>query len=81
MGKQTDTALGFILGQDQIVTALQAIAGASRLKVEFAGGRKVETDQILAASRNGDGPLSPQAQAIFRPCNEAIRNSSASASA
>ena len=54
MHKHTDTALGFIFSKDRIVTALQAIDGASRLEVEFAGGRKIETDQILACSRSGD---------------------------
>jgi S1-C subfamily serine protease len=52
--KYTDTASGFVAGKDHIMTALQAVDGASRLEVEFAGGRKSETDRILAWSRSGD---------------------------
>jgi S1-C subfamily serine protease len=53
-GKRTDTASGFVIGKDQIATALQAIDGASRVEIEFANGRKVESDDIQAFSRAGD---------------------------
>ncbi len=53
-GKVTDTASGFILDKDRVVTALQAVDGASKLEIEFAGGRKAETDQLAAWSRSGD---------------------------
>jgi len=53
-GKRADTATGFVVGKDRVVTALQAVDGASKLEVEFEGGRKVETDELLAWSRAGD---------------------------
>lgn len=53
-GKRTDTASGFVVSKDRILTALQAVDGASKLEIEFAGGRKVETDEISAWSRSGD---------------------------
>lgn len=53
-GKPTDTASGFICEKDRILTALQAVDGASKLEIEFSGGRKVETDKISAWSRGGD---------------------------
>jgi S1-C subfamily serine protease len=53
-GKRTDIASGFIIDKDRILTALQAVDGASKLEIEFAGGRKVETDKIGAWSRGGD---------------------------
>ncbi|HKW97629.1 MAG TPA: serine protease [Bryobacteraceae bacterium] len=53
-GKRIDSASGFVVGKDRIVTALQAVDGASKLEIEFAGGRKVETDEILAYSRSDD---------------------------
>jgi S1-C subfamily serine protease len=53
-GKRIDTASGFILSKDRVVTALQAVDGASKLEIEFAGGRKEETDEISAWSRSGD---------------------------
>src|SRR5208283_2306246 len=53
-GKRTDVASGFIFDEDRILTALQAVDAASKLEIEFAGGRKVETDKISAWSREGD---------------------------
>lgn len=53
-GKRIDTASGFVLSKDRILTALQAVDGASKLEIEFTGGRKVETDEISAWSRAGD---------------------------
>lgn len=53
-GKLADTASGFVLGKDRIVTALQAVDGATKVEIEFAGGRRVATDEILAWSRASD---------------------------
>lgn len=53
-GKRSDTASGFVAGPNRIITAFQAIDSAARLQIEFAGGRIVETDEILAFSRTGD---------------------------
>ena len=53
-GRHPEAALGFVLEKDRVATALQAVDGATRLEVEFVGGRRVETDELLAASRAGD---------------------------
>ncbi len=53
-GKLVQTATGFVLDRDRIITAFQAIDGAAKLQIEFAGGNKIETDKILACSRMGD---------------------------
>ena len=53
-GKVTDTASGFILAKDRVMTALQGVDGANKLEIEFAGGRKVVTDELAACLRSGD---------------------------
>ena len=53
-GKRTDTASGFVIAKDRVATALQAVDGASKLQIEFSGGRTVETDELLAWSRTRD---------------------------
>jgi len=53
-GKRIDTALGFVIQKDRIATAFQAVDGASKLELEFAGGQRVRTEEILAWSRVGD---------------------------
>ncbi len=53
-GRRADTASGFVIGKDRIATAFQAIDCATRVRVEFAGGRAVDADGVLAFSRTQD---------------------------
>ena len=53
-GKRTDTASGFVIGKDRVATAFQAIDSATGLEIEFASGRKLATDKVLAWSRTAD---------------------------
>jgi S1-C subfamily serine protease len=52
--RRIDSSTGFVSGNDRVVTSFQAIDGAARLQIRFTGGDTVETDEILAFSRNGD---------------------------
>jgi len=56
-GRRTDISLGFVLAQNQVATAFQAIDGALRLELEFSGGRKVTTDRIWMCDRQRDWAL------------------------
>lgn len=56
-GRRFDLASGFVLEPNVIATSFQAIDSAARLEVEFADGRKSETDEILGFSRNADWAL------------------------
>jgi hypothetical protein len=56
-GKRSDLSSGFVLEPNVIATSFQAVDSAARLEVEFADGRKGETDEILAFSRNADWAL------------------------
>ena len=53
-GRHIDTALGFVIGADQVATAFQAIDAATRLEVVFADGRKTTTDQVWTSNRLQD---------------------------
>jgi hypothetical protein len=50
-GRRTDTSLGFVLAQNQVATAFQAIDGALRVELEFSGGRKVTTEEVWMCDR------------------------------
>ena len=56
-GRRTDLATGFVLEPNVIATSFQAIDSAVRLEIEFADGRKGETDEVLGFSRNADWAL------------------------
>jgi len=56
-GRRTDLATGFVLEQSVIATSFQAIDSAARLEIEFADGRKGETEEVLGFSRNADWAL------------------------
>jgi hypothetical protein len=56
-GRRVDTSSGFIFAPGRIATAFQSIDSASRLEVEFANGRKVIIDSVLAFSRVADWAL------------------------
>ena len=56
-GKRSDLSSGFVLEPNVIPTSFQAVDSAAKLEVEFADGRKGETDEILAFSRNADWAL------------------------
>jgi hypothetical protein len=70
-GKREDTASGFVIGKDQVVTAFQAIDGAVNLEVEFSGGRKIATDRILDYSRSGDWAILSVTTADIAPLETA----------
>ncbi|MEO8096680.1 MAG: serine protease [Acidobacteriota bacterium] len=53
-GRRTDVSTGFVIGQDRIATAFQAIDSTDGLEVEFEDGRVVKTDRIWACSRLED---------------------------
>ena len=53
-GKRFDTASGFVVGGNRIATAFQSVDAAAGIEVEFAGGRTVSADGLLAFSRTGD---------------------------
>jgi len=56
-GRRTDLTTGFVLEPNVIATGFQAIDSAARLEIEFADGRKGETDEVLGFSRNADWAL------------------------
>jgi hypothetical protein len=56
-GRIIDSAAGFVIEPNTIVTAFQAIDGANRLEIEFLGGRKVTVSEVLQLSRTGDWAL------------------------
>jgi hypothetical protein len=53
-GSRFDRAMGFVIAPGAIATAFQAIDSATILEVEFADGRKIRTNELLAFSRTGD---------------------------
>ncbi len=53
-GRRFDSATGFVLRQNLIATAFQAIDSASSLEIEFNDGRKVPLSEIAACSRTAD---------------------------
>ena len=50
-GRRVGTASGYALGQDRVLTAFQAIDGATRVRVRLADGTAVDTDQVAAWDR------------------------------
>lgn len=53
-GRRFDTSSGFVFAKDAVATAFQAIDTAARVEVEFADGRRIQTDGVLAVSRLDD---------------------------
>jgi hypothetical protein len=53
-GRHTDTALGFVIGKDQVATAFQAVDATTRLEVVFNDGRKVVSNEIWDCNRFQD---------------------------
>jgi S1-C subfamily serine protease len=53
-GRQIDTALGFVIGEDRVATAFQAIDAATRVEVVFGDGRKVVSEQVWTYNRLQD---------------------------
>jgi S1-C subfamily serine protease len=50
-GDVAETHSGFLLENGMLVTAFEAIDGATRLRLILADGRKIESDKVLAWSR------------------------------
>jgi S1-C subfamily serine protease len=50
-GDAAETHSGFFLENGMLVTAFEAIDGATRLRLILADGRKIESDKVLAWSR------------------------------
>lgn len=53
-GRRTDTATGFVISQDHIATAFQAIDSAGGLEIEFPGARVERTNEIWSTNRLQD---------------------------
>jgi len=53
-GEKIGAASGFLLGDDYVVTAYEAIDGASRLKIILPDGRSTGTDHVVAFNRRQD---------------------------
>jgi len=56
-GRRFDSATGFVFRPNVIATAFQAIDSATQLEIEFSDGRKIQTDEVIAFSRNADWAL------------------------
>jgi hypothetical protein len=53
-GRKSEPCTEFVIERNGIASAFQCIDSAKSLEIEFSDGRKVNTEQILAASRMGD---------------------------
>jgi S1-C subfamily serine protease len=53
-GRRMDSSGGFVIALNAVATAFQSIDAAAILEVEFADGRKVRVNEVLAMSRSGD---------------------------
>ena len=53
-GRRLDSGSGFVMAPQAVATAFQSIDGAERFEVEFADGRRVQGDELVAVSRLGD---------------------------
>jgi S1-C subfamily serine protease len=56
-GRRLETSSGFIVKSNFILTSFQSIDAAVKIEIEFAGGGKVVTDQVLAFDPLGDWVL------------------------
>jgi hypothetical protein len=54
VGRRVGRLTGFVVGQDSVLTAFQAINSAMSLEVEFENGTKTTTDEIIAYSQSQD---------------------------
>lgn len=53
-GKRLDTGSGFVIGPDRVATAFQTIDSASKVEIEFEGGRRTPTEELWAFNRVQD---------------------------
>ena len=53
-GRKVDTATGFVLAPNKVVTAFQAVDSAHGLEVEFSNGLRAATPGLTQWSRTGD---------------------------
>lgn len=49
-GRRVGTGSGFVLAPGQVATAFQVIDSAARVEVEFEGGKRVITDQVVGCN-------------------------------
>jgi len=64
-GERLGRSSGFLLKPGWIVTAFEAIDGASRLRITLSDGRSFETDQVIAYNRRQDwAVLKPDAEKL-----------------
>jgi S1-C subfamily serine protease len=57
VGRRVELYSGFVVDRDTVMTAFQAIDPAVGIVVEFAGGRKAASDEIVALDRLRDWAL------------------------
>jgi S1-C subfamily serine protease len=58
-GKKFGEGSGFLLEPGLVVTAFECIDGASKLRITFSDGTKIETDQIIGWNRRQDWAVLP----------------------
>jgi S1-C subfamily serine protease len=56
-GERVEMYSGFIIDQDTVMTAFQAIDSVVDIVIEFAGGKKISTDEVIAFDRFKDWAL------------------------
>ena len=56
-GTRLDSSDGFVYGPNLVATSFEAIDSAANLEIEFANGRRVKTDEVVACSRLQDWAL------------------------
>ncbi len=74
-GEKLDTGSGFILRDNQVVTAFEVIDGATELRIALPGGRKLSTTQVLAWNRWEDWAVLRVEGAAARGLETAVSNS------
>ena len=54
LGERRSLASGFFTGPDRLVTAFQAVDGASKVRIVMPDGRRVEANEVVAWNRRQD---------------------------
>ena len=54
LGERRSLSSGFFLGVDRLLTAFQAVDGASKVRIVTPDGRRVEANEVLAWNRRQD---------------------------
>lgn len=54
LGERRSLSSGFLLGPDRLITAFQAVDGASKVRIVTPDGRRVEANEVVAWNRRQD---------------------------